>query len=142
MSPEETALWLYYINLTQLFLLVHHTQEDEFIFPFLREKMNDQTFMATETQEHATLHRTLGSIGDAVTAKDLPKALDLMQELYAMFCQSETTNHLAREEIAMTDEAYRSRSTEAEVKDLNTKVCNRSLSYSSYIYTISFFLNN
>jgi len=96
--------------------------------------MNDQTFMATETQEHAVLHRTLGSIGDAVKDKDLPKAIELMQELYVMFCQSETTNHLAREEIAMTDEAYRSRTTEAEVKDLNTRVRNVHLS-NTYVNT-------
>lgn len=122
LSKDDESLWLTYIDYTCRFLLIHHQQEDDHIFPFLRNKIGDPNFMKVEGEEHCELHKCLEEIDLAVKEKNLVNANIKMQVLYKMFCENVDTNHLAREEHAMTDALYRTHFSEQQVKDLNTDI--------------------
>lgn len=120
-SIEEELLWLTYVDYTCKFLLIHHQQEDDYIFPFLR-KIAGPNFMKIEGDEHKELHECLEEIQSFVKVKNLAKAVERVQVLYRMFCENPETNHLAREENAMTQVLYRENFSEQQVKELNKNI--------------------
>ena len=102
--------------------MIHHTQEDDFIFKFMRARLNDPNFLTTESSEHEVLHRMLENLAVAVTKKDLSGARLILGEIHKMFCESLDSNHLAREEAVLTSDLLRRNCTQEEIKKLSDDI--------------------
>eukprot|EP00735_Rhodelphis_limneticus_P011253 TRINITY_DN4332_c0_g1::TRINITY_DN4332_c0_g1_i1::g.21245::m.21245 TRINITY_DN4332_c0_g1::TRINITY_DN4332_c0_g1_i1::g.21245 ORF type:complete len:257 (-),score=33.04,Hemerythrin/PF01814.18/2.6e-10,Hemerythrin/PF01814.18/0.0025 TRINITY_DN4332_c0_g1_i1:251-985(-) len=105
----------YYADLVRQFVLLHHTQEDDFIFPFVRKATRNPDAMHNEGNFHLLVAQALEDLKNA--NGDRTKIRELWESLLPGL-----VDHLRDEESIMTDALFRQYCTEKELQNLNKQI--------------------
>ncbi|KAF4723793.1 hypothetical protein FOZ63_002255 [Perkinsus olseni] len=120
-APAEADSFKQFVDLSAKFLLVHHLQEDEHIFPFYRKHLKDATALEGEVHEHEEVSRLLADLEENLKQDKISDAQKICAAIRDMMCDN-VNGHLVREEKILTPEAFREHATEKEVRDLSTAI--------------------
>ncbi|KAF4653661.1 hypothetical protein FOL46_009062 [Perkinsus olseni] len=120
-APAEAESFKQFVDLSAKFLLVHHLQEDEHIFPFYRKHLKDATALEGEVDEHEEVSRLLVDLEENLKQDKISDAQKICAAIRDMMCDN-VNGHLVREEKILTPEAFREHATEKEVRDLSTAI--------------------
>eukprot|EP01083_Nonionella_stella_P227228 806391_1 len=73
-------MFLKYVDLFRIFLVIHHEQEDRFIFPKARILMKDETLLAKQEEDHKKLEPLLVHLKNLCLTKE-PRDNTLIHEI-------------------------------------------------------------
>ncbi|EER19819.1 hypothetical protein Pmar_PMAR018433 [Perkinsus marinus ATCC 50983] len=107
--------------MTAKFLLVHHLQEDEQIFPFYRKHLKEPSALEQEGHDHEEVSKLLDNLEKDLKKNKLDEAQKTCGTIAGMMCDL-VNGHLAREERILVPEAFREHATQKEVRDLSARV--------------------
>ncbi|KAF4664413.1 hypothetical protein FOL47_005135 [Perkinsus chesapeaki] len=124
-SPTDVESFKQFIDMTGKFLLVHHLQEDEYIFPFYRQHLKEPEALEEEGHDHEKVSQLLKELEKALKEDKIPEAQEICAKIGSMF--EGDNGHFAREERILTSEAYREHckeaaATEKEVRQLSKNI--------------------
>ena len=130
MSAEKFYYFARYVQLFRGFLVVHHTQEDRYIFPQSCSKSNKENLFGLEKSEHKEIGPLLDKLSNIVEEVVDPTVVQ-QENILSKLCeiksivqtlQSLVLPHLEREEKILTENFYTAYWDEEELRQLNSDI--------------------
>ncbi|KAF4664411.1 hypothetical protein FOL47_005133 [Perkinsus chesapeaki] len=120
-APADAESFKQFVDMSAKFLLVHHLQEDQYIFPFYKKHLHESNAFEEEGHEHEQVSELLKNLDENLKQDKITEAQGICLKISDMMCDN-VNGHLVREEKILTPEAFRDHASEKEVKELSKQI--------------------